>query len=242
MVVIHGLFGQARNWTAIGKGLSHSHHVVAVDVRNHGASPWSDAMSYPAMAADIAHLIRSQGWQQAAVIGHSLGGKVAMTLALTAPDLVARLVVVDIAPLPHQGHGFLGFAESLRDLPLASITRRSEADALLQEAVPDLGVRGFLLTNVEVSRDGARLKPNVDALIRGMDAIAGWPDALPHASYEGPTLVIAGGASDYVTAAAHPAFDRLFPAWTLDTVPGAGHWVHAENPSAVLQSLQSFLR
>jgi len=243
LVILHGLFGNGRNWSAIAKRLARDGWVVLTpDLRNHGASPWDDTMTYPAMAADVRDMVsRESPTQPAVIIGHSMGGKAAMRLALDSPDQTRALVVVDAAPVTYR-HDLAHLAQALRALPLATLRRRSEADTALADRVPDPAVRAFLLQNLDISGDGPpRWRPNLDVLIDSMDAIAGWPETPPGVRYDGPTLILAGGRSDYVRPSHAEAITALFPAARQETVPDAGHWVHAEQPEAFLSAVTRFL-
>ena len=221
LLIAHGLFGSGRNWGAIAKRLSDIRTVVAVDVRNHGESPWSDDHSYSALAEDLAGALDGP----ADVLGHSMGGKAAMLLALRRPDLVRSLIVADIAPRAYD-HSQRDLIDAMRAVDLTAVERRSDADAQLRGRIDDPAVRAFLLQSLDVPEGRWRL--NLDALDAEMDAITGWPE--PEGSYDGPTLVLRGGASDYVSEADEAAIRRLFPRARLETVPGAGHWLHAEAP------------
>jgi esterase len=238
VIILHGLFGAAGNWASIGRRLGERFRVFALDLRNHGASHWAEAMDYESMAGDVAEFIAAHRLGSAAVIGHSMGGKVAMVLALTRPDLVARLVVVDIAPVPRAPiHAPLVVA--LRALDVAHITRRAEADAQLTAHVPDPAMRAFLLQNLVPADGRFRWRLNLDAIAAGMDDIAGFPSL--RARYDGPTLVLRGALSPYVEDADLAAFAALFPAYRLVTIEGAGHWVQAEQPEKFLAALMPFL-
>ncbi|MBP5856368.1 alpha/beta fold hydrolase [Marivibrio halodurans] len=243
LVILHGLFGQRKNWTSLQKQFARSRPAIAADLRNHGESPWDDAMDYPAMAADVAALIEGvPGGGPADVLGHSMGGKVAMMLALTRPELVARLIVVDIAPAPSTAGGLAAYAEAMRALDLSGVTRRGDADSMLADAVPDQSVRAFLLTNLAREGEGYGWQPNLDVLAARMDDIEGFPEPEDGATpYEGETLFIAGGKSDYVGPQHQAAIDRLFPRARIDTIPSAGHWVHAEAPRPFMETALGFL-
>jgi pimeloyl-ACP methyl ester carboxylesterase len=241
VVVLHGLLGSGRNWQAVGKRLARRHRVLLPDLRNHGMSPWSEASGYPAMAADLEALLGRERLAAAAFVGHSMGGKAAMTLALLRPERVSRLVVVDIAPVDYGGRGFLDYIAALEALDLASL-RRAEADAALAPAVPDAGVRAFLLQNLD--SEGGRLlwRANLQGLARAMATITGFPsEELQGRRYEGPTLFLRGERSAYVERAHRAAIGRLFPRSRLVTVRGAGHWVHADAPAVVVEALERFL-
>ena len=231
VVLLHGLLGRARNLQGVGRALEAEHAVRLVDLRNHGASPWSEEMTYAAMAGDIAALIEGEDVGPATLIGHSMGGKVAMTLALTRPDLVARLIVVDIAPVRY-AQGYEHFIRAMQAADLAPPRRRADVDATLASAIPEAAMRAFLLQNLE-TRDGALTwQPNLAVLLRSMPELTDFPATLGAASYAGPTWCLRGATSDYVDAAGERALRRHFPQLRLATVPDAGHWPHAEQPAA----------
>ena len=236
LVVAHGLFGSARNWGAVARRLSDIRRVVAVDMRNHGESPWSEDHSYEAQAADLAEVIGAEGGR-ADLLGHSMGGKAAMALALARPDLVASLVVADIAPRAY-GHSQRDLIRAMRAVDLGAVERRSDADAPLAERVPDPAVRAFLLQSLDAS--GRRWRLNLDALDHEMDRITGWPE--PSGRHDGPALFLRGEASDYVAEADLPEIRRLFPQARVETLPGAGHWLHAEAPRPFEAAVRAFLK
>ena len=239
LLVLHGLFGSGTNWRGIARSLATAHRVLLVDARNHGASPHAPAMDYPAMAADVRALMDARGIDDATVLGHSMGGKTAMTLALETPERVAALAVVDIAPRRSPGdHGPL--IDAMRSLDLSRVGRRGDADALLAERVADAGLRAFLLQNLENADGGYRWRINLDAIEACMPTLLGF-DAAEGARFEGETLFVAGERSDYLTDADLPDIQRRFPRAELATVPDSGHWVHAENPRGFLAALSSLL-
>ncbi|MEO0388625.1 MAG: alpha/beta fold hydrolase [Pseudomonadota bacterium] len=237
LLIAHGLFGAARNWSGLAKRLSATREVVAVDLRNHGDSGWDATHDYPAMASDLADTLATLGGT-ADVLGHSMGGKAAMLLALTRPETVRRLVVVDIAPVGY-AHSQRPYLEAMRGLDLGQVTRRSLADKALAAAVPDAGVRAFLAQNLVFSPAGARWRLNLEALDANLDAILGWPEVTTR--FEGPVTVIYGTASEYVRPEHHAAIHARFPAARFEGIEGAGHWVHAEAPDAFLAALSRAL-
>ncbi|MXP62197.1 alpha/beta fold hydrolase [Roseomonas sp. M0104] len=240
LVLLHGLFGQAQNFATVQKALAAARRVVALDLRNHGQSPHGPAMDYPAMAADVAETLAGLGVGSAVVLGHSMGGKVAMTLALAEPALVERLVVADIAPVDYPP-AFRAYAAAMRAMPLSpSLTRRT-ADAALAAAVPDPGVRGFLLQNLRLDSDPPAWRIGLDEIAEALPAIEAAPPLREGVQYGGPTLVLSGENSDYIRAEHRPLFRRLFPAARFATVKGAGHWVHAERPEGFLAAVAAFL-
>lgn len=239
VALLHGLLGAGQNFGAVQKALAaRGHRVLALDLRNHGASPHAPCMSYPAMAADVAETLRAHDAWPAAVIGHSMGGKTAMALALAEPAAVSRLVVVDIAPVAYSTPLFARYVAAMRAIPLRPGLTRREADAALEAAVPNPALRGFLLQNLLFAADPPRWRVALDVIAAEMPTIGAWPD-LP-GRYDGPALVLAGDASDYIRAEHHALFARLFPAARFATIR-AGHWLHAENPTAFLAQVTSFL-
>lgn len=240
LVLLHGLFGQAQNFAGVQKALAASRRVLALDLRNHGASPHDAEMSYPTMAADVAETLAAEGAAPAILLGHSMGGKVAMTLALTRPDLVARLVVVDIAPVDYPP-AFRPYAEAMLALPLTPGLTRRQADAGLAAAIPSPGVRGFLLQNLELGGAAPAWRNGLAQTAAALSVIEAAPPCPEGARYPGPTLIMAGETSEYIRAEHRPLFRRLFPAARFATVKGAGHWVHAERPEGFLAALGAFL-
>ena len=241
LVVLHGLFGAKRNWASIAKALAPHHRVLTVDLRNHGASPWNPAHDYPALAGDVAQFIRTHVGGPAAVLGHSMGGKAAMVVALESPDLVERLVVVDIAPAASRTT-LIDALRAMQQVPLAACTRRSEVEAALAASIADPAVRAFLVQNVTTGPNGLGWAVNLAALERNFSAIAGFPEMPDGCVYSRPTLFVVGERSDYVRPEHHGEIARLFPAATIEVVAGAGHWVHAEAPEAFLGVVSTFTR
>jgi esterase len=239
LLVLHGLLGSSRNWQGIGKQLGRRFAVWTVDLRNHGHSPWSDEMDYPAMAADLARLIREQAGAPAAVLGHSMGGKAAMALALGEPALVERLVVADIAPVTY-GHGFLGYIRAMQAADLAAADRRA-VEAALVVAAPEPAIRSFLMQNLERHGEGYRWRPNLAVLAERMSTILAFPDEFLGERYDGPCLFLRGERSEYVLPAHEPRIRALFPRAEIATVPGTGHWLHAEAPAAFVEIVGRFL-
>jgi esterase len=240
LAILHGLFGSARNWDSIARRLAAKRRVIAFDLRNHGASAWADGMGYPEMAADIRAALHERGHRHYALLGHSMGGKVAMMAGLRNPDEVERLVVIDIAPVPYPAR-HLGDVQAMRNLDVSVVTRRSEADARLAAAVPDPAERGFLLQNLLFENGNARWRLNLAAIERAMPALVGFPRIEPDRVYPGPALFVAGGRSDYVRPEHEPAIRRLFPAAEIRRIENAGHWLHAEQPHAFAATVEPFL-
>jgi pimeloyl-ACP methyl ester carboxylesterase len=239
VTILHGLFGSGRNWGSIAQRLAARRPVIAFDLRNHGASAWADGMQYGEMAEDVLAMLDERGYRRAALIGHSMGGKTAMLAALRDPDMIERLVVVDIAPVAYRPH-HLALMHAMRALDLAAIKRRGEADAALAAAVPDAAERGFLLQNL-VFGPGPRWRLNLEAIERQMPTLAGFPAVPAETVYRGPALFVAGGRSDYLLPEHEPAIRRLFPQARIARIPDAGHWVHAEQPQAFVDLVEGFL-
>lgn len=237
VMLVHGLFGQSRNWGAIQRELARSFRVLAPDLRNHGDSPRAPGMDHAALAADLADTLHARGAAGAAVVGHSLGGKAALALALRHGGLVGRLVVADIAPRRYPPH-LRGHVAAMRALPLTPGMSRKEADAALAPAIPDAGVRGFLLQSLDLAGEAPRWKLGLPEIAAAMPDIEGW-DETGH--FEGEMLVLAGGRSGYVRAEDHEAFRRLCLRACFATLPEAGHWLHAEDPRGFLAALHEFL-
>lgn len=237
LVVAHGLFGAGRNWGRVAKTLQTDREVVTVDLRNHGDSDWTETHTYADLAGDLSSVIASVADGRADLLGHSMGGKAAMLLALREPARVRRLVVIDIAPVTY-GHDQMQFVEAMQALDLAGLDSRSAADAALAAGVPDPGIRSFLLSSLDVRNRRWRL--NLATLGHQMAEVMGFPET-GTARFDGPTLFLAGGASDYVLAEHHDAIRTRFPAARIETVAGAGHWVHAERPDAVAAAVAAFL-
>jgi pimeloyl-ACP methyl ester carboxylesterase len=237
VILLHGLFGAGRNWGGIQKRLAQRHRVLAPDLRNHGESEHAARMDYAAMAEDVAELIARRGLAPAAVLGHSMGGKVAMALALAQPAMVARLVVADIAPVRYPP-ALRGYVAAMRALPLTPGLTRREADAALEAAIPEAGIRAFLLQSLDFNGEAPAWKLGLAEIAASMPEIEDFPLS---GRYEGPTLVLAGERSSYIQPDHHVLFRRLFPAARFAMVEKAGHWVHADNPHAFLALTEPFL-
>jgi pimeloyl-ACP methyl ester carboxylesterase len=239
LVLLHGLFGARQNFGAVQKALAgQGRRVLALDLRNHGASPHVTGMAYPDMAADVAETLQAERAWPADILGHSMGGKVAMALALARPEAVSRLVVADIAPVAYPAPLFAEYLQAMRGMALPAGLTRREADAALAQAVPQAPLRAFLLQNLVFPAEPPRWRVALEEIAAAMPEIAGWP-ALA-GSYAGPTLVLAGTLSPYVRPEHRALFTRLFPAARFAALP-TGHWLHAENPAAFLAEVSAFL-
>lgn len=230
LLIAHGLFGSARNWGVLAKRLSQDRRVVVVDMRNHGFSEWKQSHSYEDMAADLAEVLV----EPADVLGHSMGGKAAMVLALQAPEKVGKLIVADIAPVAYS-HSQMGPIAAMRRVDLARVQSRADAKAQLGELEP--GVDDFLLQSLDIKDKRWRL--NLDVLAAEMDRIIGFPQMAGH--FDGPALFLSGATSPYVQHDHRPVIKALFPQAKFARIPGAGHWLHAEKPREFGAAVSAFL-
>jgi esterase len=239
VIILHGLFGSSTNWQSIGRKLAGQYHVFAVDQRNHGNSPHAGQMDYGNMADDILDFMEQHGLRETNVLGHSMGGKTAMQLALSHPARVQRLVIVDIAPRRYPpAHDEI--LQALTSLDPPQFQSRKQMEAAL--AIPDLRTRQFLLMNVARDETGRfHWKFGLENIQRNYDRLN---DALTLNSdrqFDKPTLVLRGEKSDYVREEDFTLIRSLFPRAEFRTVPGAGHWIHADNPEAFLKIVSEFL-
>ena len=230
LLIAHGLFGSARNWGVIAKRLSSTRQVICVDMRNHGASPWFDTHSYHDMADDLAQILDGP----TDVLGHSMGGKAAMVLALARPEMVNRLIVADIAPVAYS-HTQMGPINAMRGVDMARVERRSDAGDQLVGL--EAGVDTFLLQSLDLKTKSWRF--NLDVLAAEMDKIIGFPDIV--GQFDRPTFFLSGANSDYVKREDRDVIKGLFPAAKFAKIPGAGHWLHAEKPREFEAAVAAFL-
>ena len=234
LLIAHGLFGSARNWGVIARRLSDRGEVVGIDMRNHGDSPWMESHGYPDLAADLAEVIATALTPPADVLGHSMGGKAAMMLALGRPDLVRRLIVADIAPVAY-GHSQQPQIDAMRRVDLARIASRAGAEAMMQAASPEIAA--FLLQSLDLAN--RRWKLNLDVLEAEMGRITGWPTV--GGSFPGPALFLTGAESSYVRAEHRATIRALFPRARFVAIPGASHWLHADRPRETEAAIRAFL-
>jgi pimeloyl-ACP methyl ester carboxylesterase len=242
IVFCHGLFGQGRNWTQIAKALATDHRTLLVDLPHHGRSRWTEHFDFVDIADQVAGLMSAD--DPVTLVGHSMGGKVAMVLALRHPELVERLCVVDVSPVPYgRASEFAGYIAAMQQLDLGALDQRSDADAALAGAVPSPTVRGFLLQNLRREGDSWRWQVNLDVLGEELAEVTDWPEEQLQgmAPYAGPVLWIGGERSDYVRDEYAGAMDRWFPRNRRVTIRNAGHWVHSEQPEVFVQVLRQFV-
>lgn len=238
LVIAHGLYGSARNWGVIARRLADRRDVIAVDMRNHGESPRFATQSYPEMAEDLAQLIGAIG-APVDLLGHSMGGKAAMQLALTRPELLRRLVVADIAPVAY-AHDQSHHARAMMALDLAGVATRGEADARLAALIDDPGLRAFFLQSLDLKAPGGpRWRLNLPVLEAEMPKIVGWPGTT--GSFDQPTLFLTGADSSYVRPEHRETIRALFPKARFAKLPDTGHWLHAEKPREFEETVRVFL-
>ena len=238
LLIVHGLFGSARNWGVISKRLSDQRLVVSVDQRNHGESPRFATQSYEDMAGDLAEVLEPlvAEYGPLHVMGHSMGGKAVMVLALTRPELIKSLIVADISPISYS-HDNTPLIEAMRGLDLSQVERRSDADRQLAREVLDPGVRAFLLQSLVVKEK--RWLINLDVLEQEMPKITGFPDIT--GSFDGPAFFLSGGESTYVARGHREQTKALFPQAKFASIPGTGHWLHAEKPREFEAALRAWM-
>jgi pimeloyl-ACP methyl ester carboxylesterase len=240
IIILHGLFGTLDNWQTVAKQLAEDHTVYIIDQRNHGRSPHSDTHDYPSIAEDLHQFMEAHWIYKAHIIGHSMGGKTAMQLAVDFPDMVDKLVVVDISPKAYPGNHHEIF-DALLSLDLKNIDGRKEADEHLSKTIDDPGVRLFLMKNLTRDKEGGyRLKMNLPVLHKHYgDILATVESSSP---YEGDTLFIRGGKSKHIVDGDELLIKELFPNARIETIKNAGHWVHADAPDELLGLVKSFIR
>jgi esterase len=238
VILIHGLFGALDNLGALARHLSQHYQVVSVDLVNHGKSKHQHDMSYHSMANDIIELINSLGLESVILFGHSMGGKVAMQLALNYPERVKALIVADIAPVSYNNRHTQVF-NGLNSVDLANLQNRKQAQQTLEQSGIEPGVSQFLLKNLVKSDTGYAWRCNVGALERAYPAIiAGFET---EAQFTGPTLFIKGELSDYIQEQHRSQIAKYFPQASAKIIQGTGHWLHAEKPSAFNKIVHNFI-
>lgn len=240
LIILHGLFGSGHNWGRMARGLADIRQVHSLDLRNHGSSPWTTAMTYPDMASDVAAYAERRGLIPCDVLGHSMGGKTAMTLALTRPELVERLIIVDIAPVSYAGaNDHSGQIAAMRSLDLSILSHRAEIDRHLASGLPDPVLRAFLMQNLV--RDGShfRWRINLEGIEASLPALVGFPGI--SASFTGPTTFFAGETSNFIRPRDEAEMQIKFPHCRLIEVGDSGHTPHADHPDKFLNLLRTAL-
>ncbi len=240
VIIMHGVFGSLDNWLTVGKKLAENFGVYLLDLRNHGDSFHDEDFSYDAMAKDLVNFIEAEKIEDPIIIGHSMGGKVAMKFAVNSPSLFEKMIVVDIAPRAYPPH-HQKILEGLKSIDLGSLKSRKDADDQLSEFIPALGVRQFLLKNLTRDENNQfRWKINLPVIDAKIENIGeGLEDKL---ASDKPTLFIRGEKSDYISNKDNISIVSFFPNSEIKTVKNAGHWVHAENPEELIQYVEEFIR
>lgn len=238
LVILHGLFGSADNWFSIARELDKEFTMYLVDQRNHGDSPHSSAWNYDLMVEDLKELLDDEGLDKANLMGHSMGGKTVMNFALKYPERVEKLIVADIAPRYYPVH-HESILEGLNSLDLKAINSRKEADEALAKYISEPGIRQFLLKSLGRDAEGFAWKINLPVITKNIENVG---EALPEGeSFDGPTLFLAGANSHYIQQKDLPEILEFFPNYELEFVKNAGHWLHAEQPHAVVEEIRRFL-
>lgn len=238
LLILHGFFASSRNWRSIARQLAAERPVYVLDMRNHGTSPHAEHMDYPAMAADLALFMETQDLAKVHLLGHSMGGKIAMWFALHYPARVGKLMVADIAPVSYV-HSFDNTVNALKDLPLSELGNRKQAEEWLAETIPDLNYRQFLLQNLLLENGVYRWRVNLDIFHRNAHHIVGFPESVAIESYPEPALFLSGEHSAYIQS---DAVYRLFPKALISEIPGTGHWLHVDAPERFCREVGEWLR
>ena len=239
IVLLHGLFGSSDNWHYVAMQLSEQFRVFSLDQRNHGQSPHSDEMNYPLMAADVAEFLDSKNVETATIIGHSLGGKTAMQFALQFPERTERLIIEDMAPRAYASV-YESFMAAMLALDLSKYQTRQQVEEALAPEIPDLTLRRFLLKNLGRNSDGKFFwKIYLNGIRKNAAALRAPISSFK--PFEKPSLFIRGEKSDYVRAEDEEGIRKLFPQVKVETVAGAGHWVHSEKPEEFMRAVRNFL-
>lgn len=240
VVIVHGLMGSLRNWLLVGKALANHYEVHLLDLRNHGESPWSDSMEWEAMSTDLADYLESEGIEEPIyLVGHSLGGKVAMHFATEFSERVAKLVVLDIVPKPYAPHYKPEF-EAMLGLDLGTLESRQSVSEALEEAIPEADFRESLLTNLTRKEGGFAWKPNLKVLYRNLETIRTNP-LREGQSFPGDTLLVKGGASDFIEEGDLEVMRKYFPELTLFLMEGVSHNPHVDGRETLINKLMEWL-
>ncbi|MBT2324641.1 alpha/beta fold hydrolase [Variovorax paradoxus] len=240
VVILHGLFGAGRNWTEVAKSLTADYRVYLPDARNHGASPWAESMSYAEMALDVLALIEREQLHRPCVIGHSMGGKTAMALALAHPHAIGGIAVIDIAPESYAGQ-FSSYVSAMRSLDVAGAASRREIRQALADGLGAAAPVDLVMQNLRRQNDRFDWRLNLLATGLCMPELCGFPEALRNARYDGPAFFVHGAESDYVPPSSLAGIRALFPRAETERIADAGHWVHADQPAALLCGLRDWL-
>jgi pimeloyl-ACP methyl ester carboxylesterase len=241
LVILHGLFGSGNNWRSFAKKLSKDYRISLVDLRNHGRSPHSEEMNYVVMLEDVFRFLEKHTEEKVTVLGHSIGGKTAMQLALRYPQKFRQLIVGDIAPaLYTQGDSHRGYLQAMRNIPLNQELSRPEIEKILSESIPEIQIRAFLLKNLEINSDHSHWKINLKSLEDHLSDLMDFPIDTKMIPFEKPCIFFAGSKSNYIQAEHQPAMQHWFPKHRLVRLKNCGHWIHVDQPESLLKTLLLF--
>lgn len=240
LIILHGIFGISDNWVTLGKRLAEKFSVYIPDMRNHGQSPHSPTFNYAAMADDLLEFIEEHELKKPMIIGHSMGGKVAMTFALEYPEMVDKLAIVDISLRKYPGRNVhFDMINAMMAVNFEAVSTREEVEALLENSIPDKRIRLFVMKNLyRKTKHTFDWRLNLQAISANMDYV--FEGIESSNKYTGPTLFIKGGRSDYIIEADLPLIYRNFPFATVQTIAGASHWVHADSPNELCRLFSIF--
>lgn len=241
LIILHGFFASSRNWRQIARFLAENYCVYVLDLRNHGASPHHPVMDYPSMTADVLEFLDMLGLSQVSVLGHSMGGKVAMWLALNFPDKVNSLIVADIAPVRYNHH-FQGIIDSLKAVPLDQMRSRKQVEEFLSDSIPELSFRQFHTQNLHTVDGQLHWKIDLDFFADNALTIPAFPNTHSVKPYQNRALFITGEDSNYVLPDHENAVMSLFPWAKIRSIKNAGHWLHVQQPQLFLDSVENYLR
>jgi len=241
VIILHGLFGQSDNWVTVGRRIADQFTVYIPDQRNHGQSPHAPVHTYPALSDDLLEFMEEHHLERTTLIGHSMGGKAAMTFALEYPERVEKLVVIDISPrkYPERNIHTRVITEML-SIDMDSVASRGEVEGILEQKIADQRIRMFILKNLYYKVHGKLgWRLNLEAINHNLEYL--FDSITSNTFYPGPTLFIKGGKSDYILEEDYPQIAKLFPQAIVKTIPGASHWLHADAPEELCFLLSSFL-
>ena len=239
LIILHGLFGNQANWAGHAKELANDYSVYAFDLRNHGKSDWSDEHSYPVLAEDVCETINELGLERVSMIGHSMGGKTAMYCALAYPELVDKLVVVDIAPVTYLSGEYMPLS-AMQAVDLSELRSRQQAASIMAQYIDTEEIINFLLTNLQRNKEGEfSWRCNLKVIASHFDEIRSWPEL--ENVFAGETLFVKGADSDYLQEKYRGEIALHFPNSALKIIDNAGHWVHSQKPKAFLKIVSGFL-
>jgi len=240
IIILHGLFGSLRNWKSFAKLLANNYQVITLDLRNHGQSDFTDTMTYPEMADDVMNLIKKLSLENLSLIGHSMGGKVAMINALRHPSLIEKLIVLDIAPVSYT-HRYGKLFEAMQDLPLNLVKNRIEAGTILNNQINDTFLTQFLLQNLNRDENGFQWRINLQAILNNIELISGFPDIETAIKYDKPALFLGGNNSHFIQSQYYKTIRDYFPGAVIELIENAGHMLHIEQPEMVVGRIRQFI-